>query len=72
MPLYYADYADQVPHKKLEQELDSKSKGGSEKHLIAIASVLDDWENMGVALNLPRRVIEDVAKRYPCDPDKQR
>ena len=72
MPLYYEDYAEKVPRKKLEQELDSKSKRGSEKHLIAIASELDDWESMGAALNLPHRVIEDAAKKYPRDPEKQR
>ena len=72
MPLYYKDFAERVPYEKLRQELDSMSKRGAEKHLIAIANEIDDCESLGAALGLPYRDIEDAAIKCYHDPRKQR
>ena len=69
----YEDFARQVSAAKLDLELDSMHGGGGvEKHLKAIAKVLRDWEDVGTALNLKCREIEDIIEEYRHSPKKQR
>ena len=62
MAYSYEDFARQVPAEKLEPELDSMH-GGIDKHLIDIAEMLIDWEDVNTALNITDREMEDIIEK---------
>ena len=64
MPLRYEDYATQVPAEKLEQELDIMHKG-VEKHLVAIAKVFQNLDEVAVELNLQSSEVRDMESYEP-------
>ena len=67
----YADFAQQVSAEKLELELDSMYDG-VEKHLIAIANELEDWQQVAPYLNIRYKVVKDIITKYPNEPALQR
>ena len=71
MAYCYEDFAQQVSAAKLDLELDSMHDG-VEKHLTAIAEMLRDGEDVGTALNLKRRELEDIIEKHRDSPKKQR
>ena len=72
MPLLqYVFYAKQVPPDILDQELDDMNNG-VEKHLIAIATELMDWESVAPQLNIKHTFVDDIKDKYPKSPVEQR
>ena len=71
MPLEYDDYSNDVSAEKLSQELDAMN-GGVEKHLIAIAKELMDWEEVAPHLGLPHRFVRDIKEMHRNDPASRR
>lgn len=59
MPLVYEDYSCQVSAAKLEQEVDAMN-GGAEKHLVAIAKELMDWEQVAPELYVLPKDVRDI------------
>ena len=67
----YEDFAQQVSSAKLDLELDSMHDG-VDKHLIAIATELEDWQQVAPYLNIKHRVVKDIITIHPNDPELQR
>ena len=71
MAYSYEDFAQQVSAEKLDLELDSMH-GGVDKHLIAIATELEDWQQVAPYLNIRHREVKDIIAIHPNDPVQQR